>query len=211
MYVSLVIVVIILINNKYFLSHQLSVEYCNFTRYRCVISKVNFSSSWILLLSSTLVFFPFFFKSFYSSQYIFPQSDKENLSQISPFSYIYARLGATQLFKLRSMVCSIDVYFEARFLFGFIDRCPYKFFHNDEFHSPNPKFKLLHAQDHVPATLINATLSQIALSFIDGCTTSTQVWDSLEKHFSSSTRTSIIGLKSKLHRISKKSIVDDYI
>ncbi|MDV3183810.1 MAG: hypothetical protein Q8847_02470 [Sweet potato little leaf phytoplasma] len=57
-------------------------------------------------------------------------------------------------------------------------------------------------KDRALITLINATSSPSALAYTIGCTTSQQVWSRLEKHFSSSSRSHIVGLKSDLRSIS---------
>lgn len=68
----------------------------------------------------------------------------------------------------------------------------------------NPEYEQWYERDQALITLINATLSQTALSHVIGCKTSKEVWDRLAKHFSSSTRTNIVGLKSELQSITKK-------
>lgn len=62
-------------------------------------------------------------------------------------------------------------------------------------------------------TLINATLSPAALAYVVGCSTSKEVWDALEKHYSSTSRTNVVNLKSDLQSILKKSgeSIDDYV
>lgn len=71
--------------------------------------------------------------------------------------------------------------------------------------SINPDHEIWYERDQALITLINATLTQTALSYVIGCQTSKDIWDTLEKHFSSSTRTNIIGLKSELQSVSKQS------
>ncbi|KAA8519612.1 hypothetical protein F0562_013943 [Nyssa sinensis] len=61
-------------------------------------------------------------------------------------------------------------------------------------------------------TLLNATLSQTALSHVIGYSTSREAWLALERRFSTSTRSNILQLKSALHNISKgKDSIDLYI
>ncbi|MDV3193921.1 MAG: hypothetical protein Q8835_02540 [Sweet potato little leaf phytoplasma] len=78
---------------------------------------------------------------------------------------------------------------------------------------PNPKFDDWIAKDHALMTLINATLSPVALAYVVGCATSKEVWDALEKHYSSTSRTNVVNLKTDLQSISKKSSesIDEYI
>ncbi|XP_022157455.1 uncharacterized protein LOC111024149 [Momordica charantia] len=62
-------------------------------------------------------------------------------------------------------------------------------------------------------TLINATLSPSAPAYVVGSTSSKEIWDTLEKHYSSSSRTNVVNLKSDLQSISKKvgECIDDYV
>ncbi|KAA8526043.1 hypothetical protein F0562_007857 [Nyssa sinensis] len=61
-------------------------------------------------------------------------------------------------------------------------------------------------------TLLNATLSQTALSHVIGYSTSREAWLTLERRFSTLTRSNILQLKSILHNISKgKDSIDLYI
>lgn len=62
----------------------------------------------------------------------------------------------------------------------------------------NPEYEQWHERDQALTTLINATLTQTTLSYVIGCQTSKEVWDTLEKHFSSSNRSSIVSLKTDL-------------
>lgn len=77
----------------------------------------------------------------------------------------------------------------------------------------NPAYEQWYERDQALITLINATLTQTALSYVIGCKTAKEVWDKLEKHFSSSTRTNIVGLKTELQSVVKKSgeSVDQYV
>lgn len=77
----------------------------------------------------------------------------------------------------------------------------------------NPDYEQWHTKDQALITLINATLTQTALAYVVRCLTFREVWLKLEKHFSSSRRTNIVGLKSELQNISQKSIefVDAYV
>ncbi|KAA8515351.1 hypothetical protein F0562_018419 [Nyssa sinensis] len=61
-------------------------------------------------------------------------------------------------------------------------------------------------------TLLNATLSQTALSYVIGYSTSREAWLALERRFSASTRSNILQLKFALHNISRgKDSIDPYI
>lgn len=62
-------------------------------------------------------------------------------------------------------------------------------------------------------SLINATLFIEVLAYVVGCKTLKPVWEAFEKHYSSSTRSNIVNLKSDLQSISKKSdeSIDSYI
>lgn len=77
----------------------------------------------------------------------------------------------------------------------------------------NPAYLQWFAQDRALITLINATLSKVAFSFVINCKSSREVWLALEKRFSSLTRSHIHELKSALHTVSKSPIesVDDYL
>lgn len=77
----------------------------------------------------------------------------------------------------------------------------------------NPSYEGWLAKDQALMTLINATLSAEALAYIVGCNSSQEEWEALEKHYSSSSRTNIINLKSDLQSISKKAdeSIDSYI
>ena len=61
-------------------------------------------------------------------------------------------------------------------------------------------------------TLINATLSPSALAHVVGYQNSKDVWNALERRFSSQSRSNILELKTKLQTISKGSdSIDSYI
>lgn len=68
------------------------------------------------------------------------------------------------------------------------------------------------AKDHALMTLITATLSPAALAYVVRCETSKQMWDTLVTHYSSSSRTNIVSLKSDLQSITKKpsETIDQY-
>ncbi|TYK17989.1 uncharacterized protein E5676_scaffold306G002980 [Cucumis melo var. makuwa] len=68
----------------------------------------------------------------------------------------------------------------------------------------NPPYEDWQAKDQAFMFLINATLSVEALTYVVGCKSSSQVWKTLERHYSSNTRTNIVNLKSDLQQISKK-------
>lgn len=68
----------------------------------------------------------------------------------------------------------------------------------------NPKYEKWYERDQSLFTLINATLSLMALSYVIGCKKSKEAWDKLEKHFSSLSRMHIVGLKTELQSIFKK-------
>lgn len=78
---------------------------------------------------------------------------------------------------------------------------------------PNPLYDDWVAKDHALMTLINAALSPAALAYIVGCDTSKQIWETLERHYSLSSRTNVVSLKSDLHFVSKKpnKSIDNYI
>lgn len=145
----------------------------------------------------------FFLGSSASSSSVTQKSDQEfSHSPIFLLSHICTlvsvRLDSSNYVLWRFQITPI---LKAHSLFGFIDGsfpCPERSLKEDDKIVPNPKFILWNAQDHALMTLINATLSQKALSLVVGCTTSQQVWKSLERRYSSSTRACIIDLKSDL-------------
>ncbi|XP_022159298.1 uncharacterized protein LOC111025709 [Momordica charantia] len=102
---------------------------------------------------------------------------------------------------------------KAHKLYGFIDGStpkPAKFLvsSSDSLSSTspivNPAFSDWIAKDHALMTLLNATLSPSALAYMVGCDSSQQVWQTLVKYYSSSSRTNVVNLKSNLQSISKK-------
>ncbi|XP_022150845.1 uncharacterized protein LOC111018892 [Momordica charantia] len=77
----------------------------------------------------------------------------------------------------------------------------------------NPHFEDWIAKDQALMTLINATLSAEALAYVVRSGTSKQVWEVLEKHYSSNSRTNVVNLKSDLQSIVKKTeeSIDAYV
>lgn len=76
----------------------------------------------------------------------------------------------------------------------------------------NPEYEEWYERDQALITLIiNATLTQTALSYVIGCKTSKEVWEKLMQHFSSSTWTNIVGLKTELQSIIKKPTETVYL
>lgn len=77
----------------------------------------------------------------------------------------------------------------------------------------NPVYEDWLTKDQMLMTLINATLSAEALTYIVGCSSSKDEWEALERHYSSSTRSNIVNLKTDLQSITKKTdeSVDSYI
>lgn len=107
--------------------------------------------------------------------------------RLNTSNYVLGHFQVTQILKAHSLFDFID------------DTLPYgdkKIEENGQI--PNPKYSLWHIQDYALTTLINATLSQTTLSLMVGCTSAYQVWESLEKHYSSFTRTCIIEIKYEL-------------
>ncbi|KAA8538325.1 hypothetical protein F0562_027852 [Nyssa sinensis] len=106
----------------------------------------------------------------------------------------------------------------AHSLIGYIDGthpCPSKFVQDEGGAGTtqiNPDYQIWNTQDQALMTLLNATLSQTALSHVIGYSTSREAWLALERRFSASTRSNILQLKSALHNISKgKDSTDLYI
>ncbi|KAA8523595.1 hypothetical protein F0562_010018 [Nyssa sinensis] len=107
---------------------------------------------------------------------------------------------------------------KAHSLIGYIDGtypCPNKFVQDERGAATaqiNPEYQIWNTQDQALMTLLNATLSQTALSHVIGYSTSREAWLALERRFSASTRSNILQLKSALHNISKgKDSIDSYI
>lgn len=77
----------------------------------------------------------------------------------------------------------------------------------------NPSYEDWMAKDHVLMTLINATLSSEALAYIVGCKSSKDEWEVLARHYSSTSRSNIVNLKTDLQAISKKpdESIDSYV
>lgn len=77
----------------------------------------------------------------------------------------------------------------------------------------NPAYAQWIAQDRALITLINATLSKVAYSFVIDCKSLKEVWTALEKRFSSLTQSHIHELKLALHAVSKSltESIDDYL
>lgn len=91
-------------------------------------------------------------------------------------------------------------------LFGYLDgsiSAPKKEIIVDGVSTPNPTYEAQFEKDQTLITLINATVSPPAIAYAIGCSTSQQIWSKLRKHFSSSTRLHIVGLKSDLQSITK--------
>ncbi|KAA8535057.1 hypothetical protein F0562_030060 [Nyssa sinensis] len=106
----------------------------------------------------------------------------------------------------------------AHSLIGYIDgthQCPNKFIQDVRGAGTaqiNPDYQIWNTQDQALMTLLNATLSQTALSHVIGYSTSREAWLALERRFSASTRSNILQLKAALHNISKgKDSIDLYI
>jgi hypothetical protein len=106
---------------------------------------------------------------------------------------------------------------KAYFVLGFVDgthQCPPSFFENGEgTHQENPLYQQWISRDQGLLTLINSTLSPTALSLVVGQTTAHRVWSTLEKRYTSTSRSNILNLKMELHNIKKESIdsVNSYL
>lgn len=76
-----------------------------------------------------------------------------------------------------------------------------------------PLFEDWIAKNQAFLTLISVTLSPVALAYVVGSDTSKQVWEILEKYYSSNSRTNVVNLKLDLQSIIKKSgePIADYI
>ena len=61
-------------------------------------------------------------------------------------------------------------------------------------------------------SLISATLSHLALALVVGQTTSKGVWDTLERRYTSMSRSNILGLKREINSIRKNNdSIDVYL
>ncbi|KAA8548749.1 hypothetical protein F0562_000433 [Nyssa sinensis] len=93
--------------------------------------------------------------------------------------------------------------------------CPSKFIQDERGAGSaqiNPDYQIWNTQDQALMTLLNATLSQTALSHVIGYSASRNAWLALERRYSASTKFNILQLKSSLHNISKgKDSIDLYI
>ncbi|KAA8535282.1 hypothetical protein F0562_030285 [Nyssa sinensis] len=128
---------------------------------------------------------------------------------------ITTRLDSSNYVAWKFQISSI---LKAHSLIGYIDGtypCPNKFVQDERGAATaqiNPEYQIWNTQDQALMTLLNATLSQTALSHVIGYSTSREAWLALERRFSASTRSNILQLKSALHNISKgKDSIDSYI
>ncbi|KAA8518236.1 hypothetical protein F0562_015710 [Nyssa sinensis] len=142
-----------------------------------------------------------------------PQSPIFLLSNIC--NLITTRLDSSNYVAWKFQISSV---LRAHSLIGYIDGthpCPRKFVQDEGGAGTtqiNPDYQIWNTQDQALMTLLNATLSQTALSHIIGYSTSREAWLALERRFSASTRSNILQLKSALHNISKgKDSIDLYI
>ncbi|KAA8539318.1 hypothetical protein F0562_026010 [Nyssa sinensis] len=128
---------------------------------------------------------------------------------------ITTRLDSSNYVVWKFQISSI---LKAHSLIGYIDGtypCPNKFIQDERGAATaqiNLEYQIWNTQDQAVMTLLNATLSQTALSHVIGYSTSREAWLALERRFSASTRSNILQLKSALHNISKgKDSIDSYI
>uniref|UniRef100_A0A5B7CDG3 Putative retrovirus-related Pol polyprotein n=1 Tax=Davidia involucrata TaxID=16924 RepID=A0A5B7CDG3_DAVIN len=114
---------------------------------------------------------------------------------------ITIRLDATNFIPWKFQISAI---LRAHSLMGYVDGsyvCPTKFLQSTT--TENPEYHKWITHDQALMTFLNATLSSSALSQVIGYTTSKEVWQALERRFSSSSRSHVLQLKSNLHHISK--------
>uniref|UniRef100_A0A5B7C9B1 Uncharacterized protein n=1 Tax=Davidia involucrata TaxID=16924 RepID=A0A5B7C9B1_DAVIN len=128
---------------------------------------------------------------------------------------ITLHLDSTNYVSWKFQISSI---LRAHSLMGYIDgslNCPTKFIHDERGRittTKNPDYHKWITYDQALMTLINATLSSSALTYVIGYSTSKEVWQALERRFSSSSRLNILQLKSNLHTLSKGTdSVDLYV
>jgi hypothetical protein len=69
----------------------------------------------------------------------------------------------------------------------------------------NPDFLLWDTKDQALISMINATLSPLALALVIGQKSTKGVWDTLEKRYTSFSRSNILGLKCDLNNIKKNN------
>ena len=69
----------------------------------------------------------------------------------------------------------------------------------------NPDLLLWDTKDQALISMINATLSPLALALVIGQKSTKGVWDTLEKQYTSFSRSNILGLKHDLNNIKKSS------
>lgn len=76
----------------------------------------------------------------------------------------------------------------------------------------NPAYSNWLIQDQALVTLLNATLSQEALSLVIGQTSSRSIWLALERRYASLSRSNILQLKNELQTMKKRSdSIDEYL
>jgi hypothetical protein len=69
----------------------------------------------------------------------------------------------------------------------------------------NPEYLQWCAKDQALISMISATLSQSALSLVIGQKSAKGVWDSLERRYTSLSRSNVLGLKRDLNNIKKNT------
>ena len=69
----------------------------------------------------------------------------------------------------------------------------------------NPEFTLWDTKDQALISMINATLSPSTLALVIGQKSAKGVWDTLEKRFTSFSRSNVLGLKRDLNNIKKNN------
>ncbi|KAA8521637.1 hypothetical protein F0562_012310 [Nyssa sinensis] len=120
-------------------------------------------------------------------------------------NYVSWKFQFTSILKAHSLIEFVD---------GSLD-CPEMFLRNERGEltaEMNPNHKSWIAQDQALMTLINATLSPIALAHIIGLNFAREVWLTLKRRFSSLLKANILQLKTELQSISKgNSSIDSYI
>ncbi|KAA8544909.1 hypothetical protein F0562_019696 [Nyssa sinensis] len=122
------------------------------------------------------------------------------------YNLITTRLDSSNYVAWKFQISSI---LKVHSLIGYIDGthpCPSKFIQDERGVGTaqiNPDYQIWNTQNQALMTLLNATLSQTALLYVIGYSTSIEAWLALERRFSASTRSNILQLKSALHNISK--------
>ncbi|TQD81581.1 hypothetical protein C1H46_032819 [Malus baccata] len=137
----------------------------------------------------------------------------------SPISSLIPSVGNTVIAKLDdsnyvTWNFQISLLLERSGIMGFIDGsipCPQKYIElesDDESivnNSPlTDAYKVWKIHDKALMTLITATLSTAALSYVIGCQSSSDMWNNLKERFAHMTHTSIVQMKIDLQNIKKE-------